>query len=58
MNSRTANTVAMVLTTVGILFMLIMAFGVFGIPRMVALFFGVASFIVAGLVKRLGNSAA
>ena len=55
MDRRTANNLAMILTTVGVLFMIAMAFDIFG-NRTLTLFLGVASFIVAGLVKRLGGA--
>lgn len=42
----------MILTTVGVLFILAMAFDVL-FPSRVALFLGIACFVVAGLMRRL-----
>lgn len=53
MTKQTANMVATVFVVLGILFMLVMAFGVFGIPRMYALFFGVACFVIAPAVRKM-----
>ncbi len=44
-----------ILATVGVLFMLAMAFRVI-VPRNVALFLGIACFVVAGLMRRLPGS--
>lgn len=55
MERQTANLVATVLGVLGILFMLAMAFGLF-LPRMYALFLGVACFIIAGAVRRLATT--
>ncbi len=54
MKNETANTVATILGGVGVLFMLAMAFGVF-LPRMYALFLGVACFVIAGIVRGMGR---
>jgi hypothetical protein len=51
MNKQTANTVATILGVVGILFMMAMAFQI--VPRNIGLFLGIASFIVAALVRTL-----
>ena len=51
MNKQSANTVATILGVVGILFILAMAFNI--LPGKIALFLGIASFIVAGLVRTL-----
>jgi hypothetical protein len=55
MSRETANTVATVLGALGVLFILMMAFGVFFENRMVALFLGVACFIIAGVVRTIGS---
>jgi hypothetical protein len=55
MSNDTANTVATVLGVLGVLFMMAMAFGLFFENRMIALFLGVACFIVAGTVRTLGR---
>jgi hypothetical protein len=55
MNKQTANTAATILGAVGILFILAMAFGI--LPGKIALFLGIASFIVAGLVRTLAVKA-
>ena len=55
MNNDTANTVATVLGALGVLFMLAMAFGLFFENRTIALFLGVACFIIAGTVRTLGR---
>lgn len=52
MDRKSANTLATVLGVSGILFMLMMAFGVFFENRMYPLFFGVACFIIAGAVRK------
>lgn len=54
MNRETAHTIATILGGLGILFMLMMAFGVF-LPRMTALFLGVACFVISGVVRTLGR---
>lgn len=53
MNNQTTATTATILSTVGVLFMLAMAFGV--LPANIALFAGVASFVIAGVVWSLGG---
>lgn len=45
-----ANLVAIVLGTLGILFMMAMAFNI--LPANLAIFAGIACFIIAGAVKR------
>jgi len=55
MRNDTANTVATVLGALGVLFMLAMAFGLFFENRTIALFLGVACFIIAGTVRTLGR---
>jgi multisubunit Na+/H+ antiporter MnhG subunit len=52
MNRQTANTLGVIFGVLGVLFMLAMAFGVF-LPRMYALFLGVACFVIAPAFKRL-----
>ncbi|HEX5706726.1 MAG TPA: hypothetical protein VFX96_05505 [Pyrinomonadaceae bacterium] len=52
MTRQTANMLAIVLGTLGVLFMIAMAFGVF-MSRNYALFAGVACFILAGAVRRM-----
>lgn len=52
MTRQTANTFGVVFGVLGVLFMLAMAFGVF-LPRMYALFLGVACFVIAPAFKRL-----
>lgn len=52
MTRQTATTIGVVFSVLGVLFMLAMAFGVF-MPRMYALFFGVACFVIAPVFKRL-----
>lgn len=54
MTRETAHTIATILGGVGVLFMLMMAFGVF-LPRTTALFLGVACFVIAGVVRTLGT---
>jgi hypothetical protein len=54
MNKETAHTIATVLGGLGVIFMLIMAFGVFFENRMVPLFLGVACFVISGVVRTLG----
>lgn len=56
MDRQKANTVASVLGVLGILFMLVMAFGLFFENRMLPLFLGVACFIIAGAIKKGGGS--
>ncbi|HYH84476.1 MAG TPA: hypothetical protein VEX60_03275 [Pyrinomonadaceae bacterium] len=53
MTRQTANTLGVIFGVLGILFMLAMAFGVF-LPRMYALFLGVACFVIAPAFRRLG----
>ncbi|HEX8475707.1 MAG TPA: hypothetical protein VF666_16910 [Pyrinomonadaceae bacterium] len=53
MNPKTASTLSIVLGTLGVLFLMAMAFGVFAFKY--AIFLGVACFILAGMVKRLGG---
>ncbi|MBL8207044.1 MAG: hypothetical protein JNM09_22615 [Blastocatellia bacterium] len=53
MNNQTSKTVAMILTTVGVLFMISTAFSL--LPWNIAVFAGIACFIVAGLVRRMGK---
>jgi hypothetical protein len=55
MNKQTANTVATILGVVGVLFILAMAFSI--MPKNLALFLGIASFIIAGLVRTLAVKA-
>jgi hypothetical protein len=55
MNEKEAKMAAMGLTTIGILFFIAMAFQV--LPYKYAIFGGVACFIIAGLVRRLGKEA-
>ncbi len=45
---------AIILSTLGVLFMMAMAFGVL-LPRSYSLFLGVACFILAGMVGRLAG---
>ena len=52
MTKQTANTLGVIFGVLGILFMLAMAFGVI-LPRMYALFLGVACFVIAPAFKRL-----
>ena len=49
--TNNANTAAIILTTVGILFFIAMAFQV--LPWKYAMFGGVACFILAGAVRRI-----
>ncbi len=51
MDRQTTSTVATILGVVGILFMLTMAFGI--LPRNIALFLGIGSFIIAALLRTL-----
>lgn len=53
MTNQTTKTVAIVLSTLGILFMVSIGFGL--LPWNLAVFAGVACFIVAGMVKKLGG---
>ena len=48
-----ANLVVVVLGTLGVLFMMAMAFGI--LPTNLAIFAGVACFIIAGAVKRIAT---
>ena len=52
MTKQTADMVATVFVVLGILFMLAMAFNLF-IPRMYALFLGVACFVIAPAVRKM-----
>lgn len=54
MTTRTASQAAMILATLGGIFMLAMAFGV--MPFKYAIFLGVVCFVVAGLVKKMGST--
>ncbi|MEN3333227.1 MAG: hypothetical protein V7641_2592 [Blastocatellia bacterium] len=49
--SDKANLIAMILGTLGILFFMAMAFRI--LPTNLAIFAGIACFIIAGAVKRL-----
>lgn len=53
MNKKEANSLAIVFSTIGILFFIAMAFQV--LPWKYSIFGGAACFIVAGMVRRLGN---
>ena len=55
MNKQTANPVATILGVVGILFIMAMAFSI--MQEKLALFLGIASFIIAGLVRTLAVKA-
>lgn len=54
MNRETANIVATILGALGVIFILAMAFGVL-MSRNIALFIGVACFVLAGTVRTLGR---
>ncbi|HEV2762001.1 MAG TPA: hypothetical protein VGV38_03320, partial [Pyrinomonadaceae bacterium] len=54
MRGQPRPTAAIILSTLGVLFMIAMAFGVL-LPRTYALFFGVACFILAGMVGRIAG---
>jgi hypothetical protein len=49
--SDKANLIAVVLGTLGVLFFMAMAFGL--LPQNLAIFAGIACFIIAGAVKRV-----
>lgn len=51
MNDNNSKTIAIILTTFGVLFMLAMAFQI--LPWNIAIFAGVACFILAGMVRRM-----
>lgn len=53
MKRKEANSLAIVFSTIGILFFI--SFGLQLLPFKYAIFGGVACFIVAGMVRRLGN---
>ena len=55
MTHQMAKTVALILSTIGVLFMISTGFSL--LPWNIAVFAGLACFIVAGLVRRLGNQA-
>ena len=53
MTNDNAKVAAIILSTLGILFMIAMAFQI--LPFNIAIFAGVACFILAGTVRRIGH---
>ncbi len=53
MNPNAANTVAIILSTLGVLLILAGAFGI--MPMKYGVFLAIASFIIAGAVKKIGG---
>ena len=53
MTNQTTKTVAIILSTVGVLLMISTGFSI--LPWNIAVFAGIACFIVAGMVRRMGK---
>jgi hypothetical protein len=55
MNNQNSKTIAIILSTVGVLFFISTGFSL--LPWNIAVFTGIGCFILAGLVRRLGKQA-
>lgn len=53
MTNQTTKTVAIILSTIGVLFFISTGFSL--LPWNISVFAGIACFIVAGMVRRLGK---
>lgn len=53
MTNQTTKTIAIILSTIGVLFFISTGFSL--LPWNIAVFAGIACFLVAGMVRRLGK---